>query len=103
MQDRLQCIRDHVSSCQKVCLGVPRGSVLGPLLFLLYTVLFSFVNYSSVYSFADDTQLAHKFSVANVRRTGVLLNGDIASVWKFLSDHNLPMKPTKSTITIPYQ
>ena len=56
-------VNGHVSSNNTVVCGVPRDSVLGPLLFLLYiNDLFLSSNYLSFILFADDTNifLRHK-------------------------------------------
>ena len=46
-----------------VCHGVPQGSVLGPLLFLIYiNDLANALTYSDPYIFADDTALLYSDS-----------------------------------------
>ena len=45
------------SSCKTVVHGVPQGSILGPLLFLLYVNDIQFASTATVLSFADDTTL----------------------------------------------
>ena len=55
-------INGHDSGWRKITCGVPQGSVLGPLLFIIYINDLSYVSSFSVSLFADDTclVLSHK-------------------------------------------
>ena len=61
LTDRQQytTINHQNSSLSNIKYGVPQGSVLGPLLFLLYNDLNKAVVHSKVHHFADDTNFLY--------------------------------------------
>ena len=59
LSDRFQCvdIEGHKSSLCPIICGVPQGSILGPLLYLIYVNDISMSTDAKILSFADDTSI----------------------------------------------
>ena len=101
LSDRTQCVQvnNYRSNCLPVTVGVPQGSILGPLLFLLYIndiVLSS--NILKFITFADDTCLfiSHKSKLI----LNELLNEELLKVndWLIANKLSLNIKKTKTLL-----
>ena len=56
-------VNDNLSSSSHIISGVPQGTVLGPMLFLIYIQSISDIDLTSILaSFADDSKILHKIS-----------------------------------------
>ena len=67
---------------RRISIGVPQGSILGPLLFSIYiNDLPTCLKHTSVTLFADDTALYRSTELQQI------LNKDLASVAEWLNDH----------------
>jgi ribonuclease P/MRP protein subunit RPP40 len=87
--DRLQhvVVNGFVSSPSHVKSGVPQGSVIGPLLFLiLIGDIDADLHNSSLRSFADDTRVLKGI---NSLRDASLLQHDLTIVYQWAMDNNM--------------
>ena len=97
LSNRSQCVRmgNNQSSFQNVNCGVPQGSILGPLLFLIYiNDIGSRLHHSSIDLYADDSTLYAAGS--NIRCLQSQLQADIDVVADWCETNNMLIHPKKS-------
>ena len=87
-------IDSHTSSCLPVRCGVPQGSILGPLLFLIYINDISASTTENILSFADDTTIflsdkdpEHLFHRANI---------SLCAIFNWFRANKLSLNATKT-------
>ena len=89
-------IGNSLSSQLQVLSGVPQGSVLGPLLFLIYiNDLPTVIKYSPNFLFADDYKLMHSILTFN---DSTLLQQDINSIMLWCSRSKLNINADKCAV-----
>ena len=105
LTDRTQfvVIDDHSSEYSGLSYGVPQGSVLGPLLFILYTKpLSDLIKTHSVesQSFADDTQLYDTASHMNIDSSLLALSSCISDIKIWMLENKLKLNDDKTEAII---
>ena len=94
-REQFVCINGHNSDSLSITCGVPQGSILGPLLFLLY--INDLPNTSKLLSFhlfADDTNiyLSHK----NLDDLELILNQELPAVAEWMKSNRLALSISKT-------
>ena len=92
-------INGEASPRLPVTCGVPQGSILGHLLFLLYiNDMHLAMEFSTIYHFADDTNLSYSCKTLNVLRKNV--NADLKKLYDCLCANRLSLNSGKSEFLV---
>ncbi len=96
-REQVCIVNNLMSSSKRIVSGVPQGSILGSLLFLLYiNDLPDCLRKTSPYLYADDTQIC--CSSNSMIELTENLNHDLSRIGDWLSRNKLQHHPTKTKI-----
>ena len=85
------------SSVRTVTAGVPHGSVLGPLLFVMFISDLPLHVHTQVDIFANDTTPLAASDVANVEDLENTLSLEVSNVDEWATNNKLPLNSSKTT------
>ena len=92
-------IGDYHSTLQEIYYGVPQGSVLGPLLFILYiNDLHQVIQHCSVFHYADDTNLL--LINKSLKTIVSYVNHDLALITDWLRANKISLNTSKTKVLI---
>ena len=86
----------YVSTCESIEVGVPQGSVLGPLLFLIYINNLQNRTTLKVLNFADDTLLYTTLKKNTYKRDNAYINSQLENISIWLMDNRLKLNVNKT-------
>ena len=92
-------INHQKSSLSNIKYGVPQGSVLGPLLFLLYiNDLNQAAVHSHVHHFADDTNFL--YAIHSLKNLNKAVNFDLSNLVQWLRANKISLNANKTEIVV---
>ena len=102
LSDRSQrvVLNGHSSSALPVKSGVPQGSILGPLIFIVYINSLAHLNIShgsTIVLYADDILLHRTLVTSN---DNALLQSDVDTISSWIASSGLQINPSKSTLLV---
>lgn len=82
--------------------GVPQGSILGPLLFILYSadIIKSCIRHCKYHLYADDLQIYFSFHPNETDSAVAKINSDLNRISEWATDNCLVLNPVKSKYLI---
>lgn len=101
LSDRKQLtkLNNIESSLLPVNSGVPQGSCLGPIMFILYTSdLAKCIKYCSLHSYADDTQLVLSYLPTSIECAIAQMNEDLERIKDWSEGHCFSINLDKSSV-----
>lgn len=94
-------LNSALSDYVEISQGVPQGSILGPLLFSLYSCDFhKHLRVCSSHQYADDTQIYHSFNTTNVAEAVNAINSDLSIISDLCKNHKLVLNAAKSKLLV---
>ena len=95
---------NQVSTLNEISTGVPQGSVLELLLFLIYiNNLHKCMKYSKIYHFADDTSIIQSHSSLQILSKQINKDSPNLSNWlSYQLDHSFKFKADDKTFSYPF-
>lgn len=99
-RDQYVVLNNKKSKKKNTSKGVPQGSILGPMLFVLFTVDMMKSVSCRIHQYADDTQVYTSFSKDHVDQAQTLMQAAVNNIAEYSVKHGLKLNADKSQLII---